>query len=286
MSDITVFAQTNVGRVRKGNEDSFFTVDTTSKHSDSLPDTLKLNFTENNNIFMVADGMGGPAAGEVASLLAVDTVLKEMKSNKFSNDSDVGSILVDLLQKANSVIFERAKDHSELKGMGTTATLAVIINCTLFLGQVGDSRAYIIRKNLATQVTKDQSYVNQLIESGVITEKEAGKHPQRNIILQALGTQMSISVAVTSVELRRNDYLLLCSDGLSGLVKKEEMQKILLSTNDLQIASKALIDLANKRGGHDNITLILAHFPSNNLSPLKDDEAVNCKIISKFTPSA
>lgn len=285
MSDISVFAQTNIGRVRKGNEDSFLVVDTTSEHSDSLPDALKLNFTENNNIFMVADGMGGPVAGEVASLLAVDTVLKEMKSNKFSNESDVGPMLVDLLQKANSVIFERAKGHSEMKGMGTTATLAAIINSTLFLGQVGDSRAYIIRKNSATQVTKDQSYVNQLIESGVITEEEAEKHPQRNIILQALGTQISISVALTSVALRRNDYLLLCSDGLSGLVKKEEMQKVLLSTNNLQIASKALIDLTNKRGGHDNITLILAHFPSNNLSPLQDDENINCKIISKFTPS-
>ncbi len=284
MSDISVFAKTNVGKVRKGNEDSFLVVDTTSEHSDSLPEVRKLSFTEDNNVLMVADGMGGPAAGEIASLLAVNTVLKEMKSKKASNESSFVPRLVDLLQRTNGIIFERANDHPDMRGMGTTATLAAIFNNKLFLGQVGDSRAYIIRNNGITQVTKDQSFVNQLIDSGVITEKEAENHPQKNIILQALGTQPSITVAVTSVELCRDDYLLLCSDGLSGLVKKEEMKTIVQSSDDLPLACKGLIDLTNKRGGHDNITLILAHFSSEALSPPKNGETINYKTISEFKP--
>lgn len=282
MCDISVYAQTDVGRVRKGNEDNFLVIDTTSEHLDSLSEVRKCNLNEKNNFFMVADGMGGPEAGEIASRLAVSTVLQEMKSKTASTESEFVQMLDDLLQKANSVIFEKAGQHPKMHGMGTTATLAGILNSKLYIGQAGDSRAYIIRKNTITQVTKDQSYVNHLVEAGSITSEEAETHPQKNVILQALGAQASLMVAITSVEICQDDYLLLCSDGLSGLIKKEEMKIIIQSSSCLTATCKELIDLTNKRGGRDNITLIIAHFSSKALSLPNNNEAVKYKTISEF----
>ena len=185
MGGISVFAQTDLGKVRKGNEDSFFVVDTTSENSASLSEVRQYNLSEGNKFFMVADGMGGPAAGEVASLLAVNTVLKETKSKTASSESEFVQVLDDSLQKANTAILEKASSNPEMRGMGTTATLAGILNNKLFIGQVGDSRAYIVRNEAITQVTKDQSLVAQLVALGNITEEEAEKHPQKNVILIA-----------------------------------------------------------------------------------------------------
>ena len=193
-------------------------------------------------------------------------------------------MLDDSLQKANTAILEKASSNPEMRGMGTTATLAGISNNKLFIGQIGDSRAYIVRNDTITQVTKDQSLVDQLIALGTITEEEAEKHPQKNVILQALGSQASMQVAATSIELCQNDSLLLCSDGLSGLVKNEEMKSIVQSSSDLASASKELIDLANQRGGHDNITVIITHF-SDKVFPSPDKNgAVTCKVISDYKP--
>ena len=282
MGGISGFAQTEVGRVRKGNEDSFLVVGTTSEKSVSLTKVRQYNLNEGNKIFMVADGMGGPAAGEVASLLAVNTVLKEMKSKTASTEPEFVQMLGDSLQKANTAILEKASSSPEMRGMGTTATLAGISNNKLFIGQVGDSRAYIVRNDTITQVTKDQSFVGQLIALGTITEEEAEKHPQKNVILQALGSQASVQVAATSIELCQNDYLLLCSDGLSGLVKNEEIKSIVQSSSDLVYACKGLIYLANQRGGHDNITVIITHC-SDKVFPLSDKNgAVACTVISYF----
>lgn len=285
MSDINVFAQTDVGKVRTGNEDSFLVADTTSEHSSSLPNVQNFSLHEGNNLFMVADGMGGPAAGEVASLLAVNTVLKEKGPQKASTESEFIRVLEDLLQKANTAIIEKATEDSKMRGMGTTATLAGVLKNKLYISQVGDSRAYLIRNDDATLVTKDQSFVNQLIEAGSITEEEAETHPQKNIILQALGSQAELQVAATSVELCRNDHLLICSDGLSGLVKKEEMQSVVKSASDIASACKELIDLGNKRGGHDNITVIMAHFPAEELAPPAKGEALDFEVISSFKPN-
>ena len=284
MDGVSVFAKTDVGRVRKGNEDNFLVVDTTSEHVDSLPEIREINLVGNNNFFMVADGMGGPAAGEVASLLAVNTVLKETKNKIADNQTSFVSKIEDLLQKANNTVFQNAQRHPELKGMGTTGTLAGIFNNKLFFGQVGDSRAYIIRNNTITQVTKDQSYVGQLVKSGIITEEAAKNHPQKSLILQALGTQPKLKAAITSSKLCKNDYLLICSDGLSGLVTKEEMKAVIQSSDDIASASQQLVDYSNKKGGHDNITLIIVHFASDSLAPPSNGESVDFKTITEFTP--
>tara|TARA_B100000315_G_scaffold167788_1_gene156281 strand:+ start:9571 stop:10434 length:864 start_codon:yes stop_codon:yes gene_type:complete len=284
MGAISVFAQTDVGRVRKGNEDSFLVVDTTSENSASLTEVRQYNLNDGIKFFMVADGMGGPAAGEVASLLAVNTVLKEMKSKTASTESEFVQMLDDSLQKANTAILEKASKNPEMRGMGTTATLAGISNNKLFIGQIGDSRAYIVRNNTITQVTKDQSFVGQLVALGTITEEEAEKHPQKNVILQALGSNASMQVAATSIDFCQNDYLLLCSDGLSGLVKDEEIKSIVQSSSDLVSACKELIGLANQRGGHDNITVVITHFSDKVFSPPDKNGAVACNVISDFKP--
>jgi len=228
--------------------------------------------------------MGGPAAGEVASLMAVKTVLQEKTKTIADSETSFVSQLDGLLQKANNAVFEKAQKHAEMKGMGTTGTLAGILNNKLFIGQVGDSRAYLIRNDTITQMTQDQSYVGQLVNSGIITEEAAESHPQKSLILQALGTQPTLKVGITSSKLCKSDYLLICSDGLSGLVTKEEMKAIIQSTDDIALACGHLVDYANKKGGHDNITLIIMHFASNSLSPPASDESLDLKTISEFTP--
>lgn len=286
MNDISVFAQTDVGKFRKGNEDSFLVGNVTSEHLDSLSEIKNFNFKEKNSLLMVSDGMGGPAAGEVASLLAVNMVLKEMnsKTNVNFNESEFVQMIDGFLQKANSAILEKVAGHPDMQGMGTTATLSGVLNSKLFTGQVGDSRAYLLRNNTITQVTKDQSYVNQLVESGMITEEEAENHPKKNIILQALGTRPSLKVAITSLKLCQNDYLILCSDGLSGVVTEEEIKTVVKTSSGPASASKNLIDLANNKGGPDNITVIIAHFTSKILSSPTGDESVNYEILADFAP--
>ncbi len=271
---IKIFARTDTGRVRKGNEDSFLVVDTTSEDIDYLPAVLEAPLHPHGITLMVSDGMGGAAAGEIASSLAVKTVSKVMRFPQPPSEEDFIEQIDASLQTANKVISEHAQQHPEMRGMGATATIAGILNNYAYFGQIGDSRAYLIRDEKISQKTKDQSFVNQLVEAGKITEEEAETHPRRNVILQALGNQVQMNVAFTPVPLQQNDYLLLCSDGLSSLVKKEEMLEVILHSKGLDKACNNLINLANDRGGHDNITVIIAHINDDSLSdPIEDDDA-------------
>jgi len=212
-------------------------------------------------LFMVADGMGGAAAGEVASATAVDVVLRHLRE-KLANrrgvsPADLAAELARAAEKANWSIFQQAVNKPELRGMGTTATIAALLNDTIYLAQVGDSRAYLVRSGVATQLTKDQSLMQKLIEAGELTEEEAAMSERRNIILQALGPEANVKVDVTVQVLRRGDVLLLCSDGLSGRVEDVELGAI-LSCLPPPEAAQALVDLANLRGGPDNTTVIIA----------------------------
>src|SRR5213075_228795 len=156
------------------------------------------------------------------------------------------------------------------RGMGTTSTVATLMDDRLFLAQVGDSRAYILRDGELTQVTRDQSLVNQLIEAGQLTEEEAETFEHNNIILQALGTSDTVQVDLTFCELRRGDTLLLCSDGLSGMVRFEEIREVLRSSTEPLEVCKALTERANQAGGHDNITVIIVEFDGNGIKPHDD----------------
>jgi len=175
--------------------------------------------------------------------------------------------LKEAVEVANSHIHAYAKAHPEVRGMGTTTTAVGVLGDHVYLSQVGDSRAYLIRDGAAVQLTKDQSLMQRLVEAGELTEEEAAQSERRNIILQALGPDAKVKVDLTHQELRRGDVLVLCSDGLSGQVKKEEIAEIAGNAPDLQAACERLIALANERGGPDNITVIVARFDGDGLAP-------------------
>ena len=173
--------------------------------------------------------------------------------------------LKEAVEVANASIHAHAKAHPEVRGMGTTTTAAGVLNDHLYLTQVGDSRAYLIRGGKAHQITKDQSLMQRLVEAGELTEEEAAQSERRNIILQALGPDPKVKVDLTHQEVRRGDVLVLCSDGLSGQVKKEEIGEIVSKTPDLRAVCDKLIALANERGGPDNITVVVARFDGDGL---------------------
>lgn len=254
-----VFAKTDVGKVRQTNEDNFLVGDFTSCNSAQMPSIREYDTGSQGLVLMVSDGMGGAAAGEIASALAVQTVADKMRFSAPPTRDQFVEQLKNGLHEANQVIVDYALAHPHTYGMGATATAAGVLNNEVAIGQVGDSRAYLIRESSIQLLTRDQSYVNQLVEAGKITEEEAEIHPRRNIILQALGNQSELEVVVTELTLRPGDRLLLCSDGLTGMVKKEEIHAVVMSLG-LPQACQTLIDLANLNGGHDNITVVLAEF--------------------------
>jgi serine/threonine protein phosphatase PrpC len=216
--------------------------------------------------------MGGAAAGEVASHMAVDTVFETLRGEGAPKDRDTfARRLVDSIEDAGARIFLAAKKDRNLRGMGTTATVAGLVDKVLFIGQVGDSRCYVMRNGRLSLVTKDQSLVNQLIEAGQLTEEEASAFEHSNIILQALGTTEQVAVDLTFLELRRGDRILLCSDGLSGLVHDDVIREEMAYTGPLPQLAERLIDLANAAGGHDNVTCIVADFDGDALEPPDED---------------
>jgi protein phosphatase len=224
-------------------------------------------------LLAVCDGMGGAAAGEIASQLAVDILYERLVDGVGDHPAkrdELARRLVSAVEAAGLRIFHEAKADRSRRGMGTTVTAAALVDDVLFLAQVGDSRGYILRGDQLVQVTRDQSLVNQLIEAGQLTEEEAETFEHNNIILQALGTSDTVQVDLTFAELRRGDILLLCSDGLSGMVRYDEIKEVLKASNEPLEICKALTERANQAGGHDNITVIIVQFDGEGLKPLED----------------
>jgi serine/threonine protein phosphatase PrpC len=254
----TAAAVTDRGRKRPTNEDAF-------------------GFSVEHGVYVVCDGMGGAAAGEIASQLAVDILYERMiegleEGHPLSRD-ELARRLVRAIEAAGLRIFQEAKLDRTRRGMGTTVTAAALVDDHLFFAQVGDSRGYLLRQGNLVQLTRDQSLVNQLIEAGQLTEEEAETFEHNNIILQALGTADTVQVDLTFCELRRGDKLLLCSDGLSGMVRFDDIREALRTMPEPIDACKALTERANQAGGHDNITVIVAEFDGEGLqSPAPDGE--------------
>ncbi len=268
---LRLFARTDVGQIREHNEDNFLVADLTRRSRGLLESNRSAALGSNGSLFAVCDGMGGAAAGEVASQLAVDIIYERMieglDENAPVSRDELGRRLVHAVEAAGMRIFQDAKIDRTRRGMGTTVTAAALVDDHLFLAQVGDSRGYILRDNTLVQVTRDQSLVNQLIEAGQLTEEEAETFEHNNIILQALGTSDTVQVDLTYVELRRGDTLLLCSDGLSGMVRFDEIREVLRTITEPLEACKALTDRANQAGGHDNITVIVVKFDGPGVGP-------------------
>ncbi len=265
---VNVFGRTDVGRTREHNEDAFVVADLTRNNATLQPDVRTHRVGERGTLFMVADGMGGAAAGEIASAMAVEVVLREVTDAVTAESPDPESFATTIKRAtaaANTQIHTFAAEHPEFRGMGTTATVAGILGDTLYLAQVGDSRGYLVRDGVALQITKDQSLMQKLIEAGELTEEEAEHSERRNIILQALGPESSIKVDLTHQRVRRGDVLVLCSDGLSGQVTRDEIGRVATEESDLVAGCKRLIDRANENGGPDNITVIMARFDGEGL---------------------
>jgi PPM family protein phosphatase len=269
---LRVFGQTAVGQVREHNEDNFLIGDLTRKSREFSSGQL-YQIGRCGAVFAVCDGMGGAAAGEVASKLAVDIIYNQLVAAGVPRGrEDLARRLVNAIQDGGHRIFSEARADRSRRGMGTTATVAGFLDDRLFVAQVGDSRAYVLRNGDLVQVTRDQSLVNQLIEAGQLTEEEAETFEHNNIILQALGTSETVQVDLTFVDLRSNDTLMLCSDGLSSMVRAEEIRDTLLGVNDPHEACQALINKANEAGGHDNVTVVVVNFGGSGLKDSASDD--------------
>jgi len=282
---VHVFGRTDVGRTREHNEDCFVVADLTTMNATLQPEVREHRPGVRGSLFMVADGMGGAAAGEIASQMATEVVLEDLDARWRHAESTDADAFVSALRSAvelvNVRIHKYAIEHPENRGMGTTTTIAGILGDMLYLCQVGDSRGYIIRQGVVTQITKDQSLVQRLIDAGELTPEEAEVSERRNIILQALGPEPTVKVDVTMQPLRRGDTLVLCSDGLSGLVRAADIGRIVAESPDLMSTCKNLIDLANENGGPDNITVITARFEGDGLRPpAADDEVAHRAYVS------
>jgi protein phosphatase len=277
---VELYAQTDVGRVRQGNEDNFLVLDLASGESwsgsDGKPEPpdgiLRFEVGGEGLVLIVSDGMGGALAGDVASRMAVESVREMLtEDDQHKTDAQGASVaLVDCLRNAtgyaNYAIHRKSLEDPRCSGMGATLTAAAVAGQAMDFVQVGDSRAYVIRGDEIKLATKDQSLVQQLVDVGQITEEDAETHMFRNVILQALGAQSDLTPVLSRVRLRRGDIMLLCSDGLSGKMRAEEMLQIVAAAGGkLPAACDALIKEANKRGGEDNITVVLARFDGEDL---------------------
>ncbi len=269
---VEVFGRTDVGLVREHNEDNFLVADLTAGNRSIRPEVRSHCVGPKGSIFTVCDGMGGAAAGEVASQIGVDTIYDMMQQgDPPADDTALAQRLEKALCEAGRRILTAARLNRTQRGMGTTVTAAVLIDERLIVGQVGDSRAYILRNEKFVQITKDQSLVQQLIDAKQMTEEEARTFDKNNIILQALGTAEEVHVDVTSTILKRGDTLVMCSDGLSGLVDNDAIREIVLNATNPMEACRHLTEAACEAGGHDNITVIVAVFGGEALKPPPDE---------------
>ena len=298
---IDLHAKSDVGRVRRGNEDNFLLLDLTTGQNwtcadgaEPPPALRQFTIGEKGLILVVSDGMGGALAGDVASRMAVEEVREMIVGSDTEEqapgdeEQTLGHYLRNATIYANLKIHHKSQEDSRYSGMGATFTGAAVKGDMLDLVQVGDSRAYVIRGDAIKLATKDQSLVQQLVDVGQISEAEAETHMFRNVILQALGAQSELAPVTGRLRIRRGDMLLLCSDGLSGKLRAEDILQIVLEADgDLAAACTALVDEANHRGGEDNITVVLARFggddlkePSNEkitieLPPMEEDTTLN-----------
>lgn len=279
---VSVFGKTDVGRTREHNEDTFLVADLTAQKASLQPEVREHEIGPKGSLFVVADGMGGAAAGEVASALAAQTIYEHLRTlwvhDKDSSPQRFAYRLKEAVERANTKIHGYAKEHSELKGMGTTTTAVGVLGDQMYLTQVGDSRAYLVRNGATIQLTKDQSLMQRLVDAGEMTEEEAERSERKNIILQALGPDANIRVDLTHQPIRKGDALILCSDGLSNQVRKEEIAEMLSREADLVSLCNELVRMANERGGPDNITVLIARFGGEGLRDSNINESVGHRV--------
>lgn len=240
---LKTFSITDIGRRRKVNQDFVYS---SEQPVGNLP-----------NLFLVADGMGGHNAGDYASRLAVETIVE--KSRRLPASEPV-SILGEAIRSANTLVRERARGAAELKGMGTTVVAAVVSGSELYAANVGDSRLYLINSGEMRQITRDHSWVEEMVRRGGIGKDEARNHPDKNIITRAVGAEESVRIDFFQIPIREGDTVLMCTDGLTNMLEDEEIRMILDGARDIVEKAQGLVGAANERGGRDNISVILIEF--------------------------
>ncbi|MGI9628475.1 MAG: PP2C family protein-serine/threonine phosphatase [Longimicrobiales bacterium] len=286
---LSVGAASHPGRARENNQDSLLVADLeragetdglllqSERDPGEFMESGEFDLGVRGAVLLVADGMGGAVGGATASGLTRECV-RDVLIDAWVNDATLSAdqfvhYLAEALRRSNASIRRHAVEHPHLDGMGTTATAVGVLADTLYIAQVGDSRAYLVRDGEVAQLTRDQSLVQQLVESGVAREK-AEESSHRHVLLQALGTQPGILVDVTHQQLRDGDVVVVCSDGLSNQVRAPEIARILGVTPNPSVACQSLISLANERGGPDNITLVMCAFSGSGLEPSGEGDHV------------
>ena len=244
---VSAFGDTDIGRVRSVNQDAYVVL---TGGDAPLGEAL----------VAVADGMGGHAAGEVASQMSLDLLVASLKRASAPDER----ALRDAFAQANAGVFQAASHNPEYRGMGTTLVVGLLTGGELIIGNVGDSRMYLLRNDKLERVTRDHSWVGEMVASNMLTEEQAANHPRRNVLTRALGVAASVESDLSRLKLRRGDRLMLCSDGLHGMVDDTTIKRIIGGKSlKLERAARELIELANKAGGTDNITVALARIDAD-----------------------
>jgi protein phosphatase len=279
--NVRAFGASDVGRVRKNNEDNFVVCNLTTGEVGLAPPLCEHTLGNRGSLFLVADGMGGEASGEVASQICALTVPHRLYENLTVLDqvseTDFVLLLQESIEHANLLINQKALSDPAHRGMGTTVTVAALFGPYLFAAQVGDSRAYLIRNGELTQLTRDQTFLNYLRDIGVEVPAEPELDSRRSILTQAVGSSESVNVKVTYTKVRQGDSILLCSDGMYNMVPATDIVACVTGTETLADKCKSLIEKANARGGSDNITVVMAEFDGPGLPPAASTAAVEVK---------
>ncbi len=239
-----VYAKSDLGKARDKNEDSY-----------SIP-----NSDDELKIYLLADGMGGYKGGEIASKLAIESAKRYIESNFkdiLHDRVNIEELIRSSMEYANMVVYEKSKENEELEGMGTTLEICLIYGNKMYIGHIGDSRIYRIRKNIIRKITTDHSYVEKLVKEGTITREEAQNHPKKNMLMKALGCTPYVEPDVTTKGFLKDDILLMTSDGLTNMITDQEIYDIV--TKNRENPTKELIEKANDLGGYDNITVVIVY---------------------------
>jgi serine/threonine protein phosphatase PrpC len=247
---LSAHARTDVGMIRSGNEDNY-----------------AADQNDTRGIYIVADGMGGHAAGEVASEMAVQIVMRETKDLTDLSDGSATKVVGEALKMANRAIHDRTITEVDKQGMGTTASVLLLADSRYLIGQVGDSRVYLLRDGALKQLTKDHSYVQEQVDLGNLTPEQARYHPYSNVITRCVGASPEVEPDLYSGEARKGDIFLVASDGLTGMVDDRRLAQLLMSRAEPIRKVESLISEANGRGGLDNITAIVVHVDETGNTP-------------------
>lgn len=281
-TNVTVFGVSEVGRVRTNNEDALLVADLGGAALEGERNNATLTVGDRGVLLAVSDGMGGQQGGEIASKLVLDALRANLGA---ARDEAVDAALSASVEEANRVVYREARALGRA-GMGATLTAVLLHGLHAYIAEVGDSRAYLLRAGRLVPLTRDQSFVQSLLDEGLLTPAQAQSSSMKNVILQAMGTKPDVVVALNRLSLRRHDRFLVCSDGLSSKVTDREIRDVLHIAGSVQVACETLVALALERGGEDNVTAIVAEVSGDGCQPLTDPDRVSLDALQAFVPPA